>query len=156
MGQGIYPHPYGNKSSHYKHGLCNTRLYRIWGNMKNRCSNLKSNRAHIYLVRGIKVCDEWRNDFQAFYDWAISHGYSDELTLDRINNDGNYEPNNCRWVTYSQQNKNRRNIRFIEYKGEKKLLSEWAKKLGIKQKTLWMRLYFYNWPIEKAFATKVR
>lgn len=85
--------------------------------MKNRCSNPKCNRSYVYLEKGITVCDEWRNNFQAFYDWSITHGYSNELTLDRIDNDGNYEPANCRWVTNRIQNINKDSVPQYEYKG---------------------------------------
>ena len=76
------------------HGLRHTRLYRIWLQMKNRCFNINSERYADYGGRGITVCDEWRNDFTTFYNWAMSNGYSDDLTIDRINNNGNYEPSN--------------------------------------------------------------
>lgn len=91
-----------------RHGLRNTRLYTIWSHMKQRCENPRSNRFRLYGARGIKVCSEWRNDFKRFYDWAMSNGYSDDLSIDRIDGDGNYEPQNCRWATVSEQNKNRR------------------------------------------------
>ena len=90
------------------HGQSNTRLYRIRRNMIDRCYNHKNQKYLIYGGRGIKVCDEWLNSFDAFYKWAIAHGYNDSLTIDRINGDGNYEPLNCRWATYSEQNKNRK------------------------------------------------
>ena len=90
------------------HGLENTRIYNIWNNMKYRCYNSKSNNYKHYGGRGITVCEEWKNSVQAFYEWAMSHGYSDELTLDRIDVNGNYEPSNCHWATVSEQNKNRR------------------------------------------------
>ena len=85
--------------------------------MKNRCTNPKSNRASRYLDRGITVCDEWKNDFTAFYNWAITHGYADNLTIDRIDNNGNYEPSNCRWATVAKQNLNKESTPKYEYQG---------------------------------------
>ena len=89
------------------HGQTGTRLHRIWVEMKHRCYLQSDTNYHKYGARGITVCDEWRNDFKAFYDWAMSHGYSDELNIDRIDGTGNYEPTNCRWATYTEQNLNR-------------------------------------------------
>lgn len=90
------------------HGQTKSRLYRIWHNMKNRCFYTNSNCFDDYGGRGIKVCDEWKNSFEKFQDWSMSNGYSDNLTIDRINNDGNYEPSNCRWVSMKEQCSNRR------------------------------------------------
>ena len=83
------------------------RLYSIYWGMRQRCYNNKQKHYDRYGGRGITVCDEWLNDFKAFYDWAMTNGYRDDLTIDRINNDGNYEPSNCRWVTMKEQNSNK-------------------------------------------------
>lgn len=88
--------------------MSSCRAYKIWQGMKRRCTN--KNDAHYYLYggRGIKVCDEWLNNSEAFMDWAYSHGYADGLEIDRIDPDGNYEPNNCRWVTKTENRKRKR------------------------------------------------
>lgn len=100
-----------------KHGQATrkgqTRLYRIWANMKTRTTNRNRIGWKDYGGRGITVCDEWKDDFKAFYDWAMANGYRDDLTIDRINNDGNYEPGNCRWATRREQNENKRADRSL-------------------------------------------
>ena len=90
------------------HGLIDTRLYSIWTNMKTRTTNINDTAYPYYGGRGITICDEWKNDFMSFYTWAMSKGSSDELSIDRIDNDGNYEPNNCRWTTRTIQSRNQR------------------------------------------------
>ena len=93
--------------THKTHGLKNTRLYTIWGNIKARILNPKNERYNDYGGRGITICEEWL-DIHNFYNWAIQNGYSDELSIDRIDNDGNYEPSNCRWTTQTIQCRNTR------------------------------------------------
>lgn len=91
-----------------KHSMSYSKLYKVWQGMKTRCYNPKFMYYCNYGGRGITICDEWLNDFKAFYDWAINNGYKEGLTIDRINNDGNYEPSNCRWITRAEQNRNQR------------------------------------------------
>ncbi len=96
------------KIANLKHGDNKTRLYRIWSAMKTRATNKNTKTAYRYVLRGITICDEWKNSYEIFKQWAVENGYEDTLTIDRIDNDGNYEPNNCRWVTQQVQMSNTR------------------------------------------------
>ena len=133
-----------NKNRNKKHGMTNTRLYRIWSGAKQRCHNSKSQYYKRYGGRGITVCDEWLNDFQAFYDWAMSNGYKDNLTIDRIDNDKGYSPDNCRWVSYEIQENNRTNNIIVKYKGQNYTVSQLSRILGISQSALNWRIK-HNW-----------
>jgi len=144
----------GKKNPNYKHGLKDTRLFRVWNNMLSRCYNPNATGYKNYGARGITVCDEWRNDFKAFYDWAMSHGYSDDLTIDRINNDSNYEPTNCRWVDSKTQSTNRSNNHYVTIDGETKTLREWCDYYFINYHTVQDRLK-RGWSVEKALLTPV-
>lgn len=124
-----------------KHGLWNTRIYRIWQRMKTRCYNKNFQHFKDYGGRGIKVCDEWLNDFMAFYKWAVDNGYNDNLTIDRIDVNGNYEPNNCRWLTNDEQQNNKRNNILLTYNGKTQTITQWANELGIKRSQIQYRYY---------------
>lgn len=141
--------------AHITHDKSNTRLYNIWRDMKWRCSSAKSKRHKFYHDKGIKVCNEWAKDFMSFYNWAINNGYHKDLTLDRINNDGNYEPSNCRWATITEQNNNQSNNIKIKYNNKSYTLKELSKKFNIKNATLYDRLR-RGWSIEKTLNTPVQ
>ena len=114
-----------------KHGLSNTRLFKIWQGMKARCYNSKTVGYEKYGGRGITMCVEWFNDFMSFYNWSMENGYSDNLSIDRIDVNGNYEPSNCRWADIETQANNKTNNVVISHNGETMNLSQWAKKLDI-------------------------
>ena len=137
------------KHNNLKHNKTNSLIYRRWTGMKNRCYNKNEPTFYRYGGRGITVCDEWKNDFMSFYNWAIANGYKDDLTLDRINNDGNYEPSNCRWVDVKTQSRNRCSNKFITYKGHTLCIADWSKKTGIRAENLYYRIK-KGWPVEKA------
>ena len=134
------------------HGLSETRMYKIYKDMKTRTTNKNCPEYKNYGGRGIKICDEWLSDFRKFYYWSINNGYKDELTIDRIDVNGNYEPSNCRWTTQKVQQNNRTNNHNITYNGETHTMKQWAERLGIKYKTLERRINAYHLTIEKAFT----
>lgn len=133
------------------HGMTKTRLYRIWLHMKDRCLNPKHVHFKCYGGRGISICKEWVENFESFRDWALSNGYQKALTLDRINNNENYCPENCRWVSATEQNRN--TSRNIFYQG--KCLKEWAEALNIDYALVRGRIWA-GWSIEKSLTTPVR
>ena len=134
------------------HGLSKTRLYECWTDMKKRCYNEKNKRYSNYGGRGICVCDEWRTDFMAFNDWAMTHGYSDDLTLDRIDVNGNYDPDNCRWATRMEQMSNTSRNRYITAFGETKTMSEWARIFNISPDLIKDRIIKLHWDPEEAIS----
>lgn len=138
---------------HTKHNHCRTRLYDTYNNMKARCYRKSNHKYPIYGGRGIKICDEWLKDFGEFYDWAISHGYREDLTIDRIDNDGDYEPGNCRWVTNKVQSMNRRSNRYLEFDGQRKTIEEWSEITGLRYGVISSRVNKLKWSAEKALTT---
>ena len=137
------------------HGMVGTRVYRIWGKMKERCYNRNHDAYKNYGGRGITVCDEWQR-FKPFCEWAMANGYADNLTLDRKDNDKGYSPENCRWVTMNEQENNRRNNRIITFHGESLTVSQWAERNSISPSTLYSRIYIYGWDFERAISTPPR
>lgn len=137
------------------HGLSDSRIYQIYADMKDRCYNSNSSCYKEYGGRGIEVCNKWLNSFENFYDWSMANGYKESLTIDRINVNGNYSPDNCRWSEQVEQQNNKRNNHLITYNGETKTLSEWAKELGIDRVTLSARINSYGWSVEKALTTPI-
>lgn len=148
------------ESKNIKHGLRHTRLYGVWLNIKRRCYLETKPDYERYGGRGIKMCDDWKNDFASFYEWAYKNGYDEnasymECTLDRINTDKDYSPDNCRWVSNKVQQNNKRNNIILSYKGETKTLSIWAEELDLPYKTLYSRLKYRKWSVEEAFERPI-
>lgn len=129
------------------------RIHTAWKNMIWRCYNEKHSSYKYYGGRGIKVCKEWQK-FKPFYVWTIENGYSNDLTIDRIDNNGNYEPSNCRWMTSKDQANNRRTNHLITFNGETKTISEWADSLDITHQALVDRLKSKHWTFEESLTIK--
>lgn len=130
----------------------NRKLYGIRLKMIERCTDPSADRYKDYGGRGISICDEWLKDFDEFADWAKANGYSDGLSIDRIDNDGNYEPSNCRWITKREQNRNKRTNVMVTYKGETKPLIVWCEELDLKYDPIHNRIT-KGWDVEEAFET---
>lgn len=139
-----------------KHGYSNTRLYHIWVGMKNRCSCENNTNYACYGARGITVCNEWTDDFERFKEWALKNGYNDDLTIDRIDVNKGYSPENCRFATRHEQALNRRTTHIVSYQGENKTLYEWSKIFRINVDTLRSRIFEQKWSVERAFTTPVK
>lgn len=140
---------------HFKktHGKRQTRLYGIWAGIKKRCLT-GSNVSKWYKDKGIKICDEWKDDFECFYNWAMSNGYNDNLTIDRINPNSDYSPENCRWIPLAEQAKNTTQNKLITYNGKTMILADWARTLHIKRATISARLE-RGWSVEDALTKPV-
>lgn len=133
------------------HGESKTRLYKLWVGMKKRCYNQNCNSYKYYGAEGKAVCDEWKDSFQAFYDWSMSNGYQDNLTIERIDNSKGYSPDNCKWATMKEQSNNTRRNHLIEYKGKKQNLTQWAEELNINYDKLEARINRLHWDVDRAF-----
>lgn len=148
----------GAKKRATRHNLSGHKLYHIRKEMIARTENPNNSRFENYGGRGISVCEEWLsnpNGITIFYDWAIRNGYREGLSIDRIDNDGNYEPSNCRWADNSTQASNKTTNRFIEFKGEIKTIKQWAEELGFNRSLIPDRLR-HGWDVERALTTPPR
>ena len=128
-----------NLVKNHRHKMSGTRIYWEWQGMKSRCYNKNDARYAEWGGRGITVCDEWRNSFESFCDWAMSHGYQDDLTIDRIDNEGNYCPENCRWATQQEQSRNRRSNVNITIGNSTRTLTEWCEIFQVDSKNVFAR-----------------
>lgn len=137
------------------HNQRHTKLYDVWKTMRQRCDNPNNVSYHNYGGRGISVCEDWKTSFQSFYDWSMQNGYSEKLTIDRIDVNGNYCPENCRWTDRTTQANNMRCNRLIEYNGEIYTLANLARKYNLSYSCLQNRLSS-NWSIEKAISVPPR
>lgn len=137
-----------------KHGGHGTRLYSIWKGMNTRCNSKNTDYYKHYGGKGVKICDEWK-DFSVFRDWALTNGYADNLTLDRIDFNGDYCPDNCRWLTMKEQSNNRSTNHRITYKGMTKTISQWADYFGLSYGAMSARVY-NGWSMERIEYTPPR
>lgn len=152
----------GSKKFKKRHGMTGTPIHNLWLSMRQRCSNPNDTDYRLYGGRGIKVCDEWNKSFETFAEWALSSGYQVGLSIDRIDVNGNYEPDNCRFITMFEQASNKRNNVFIQYEGETVTVTEASRRCGIPQSTLanriragWNDYDATHIPVYKGHAAKV-
>lgn len=138
-----------------KHGFCDTKIYGVWEGIKDRCYRQKNSSYKNYGGRGIIMCEDWKNNFSNFYNWAIQNGYKEGLSIDRIDVNGNYEPTNCRWITQKEQCNNTRVNRYLTYQNVTHSLSEWAEIYNLNYFCLRKRID-KHWDIEKALLTPSR
>ena len=137
------------------HGMTKTALYKKFRGMVYRCENKRSKSYKDYGGRGIKVCPEWRHDYMNFYEWSMANGYRKGLTIERIDNDGDYSPENCRWATKIEQDNNRRTNHFITYNAETHTIAEWSRISGITPSAIYGRLK-NGWSIERTLTEPLR
>lgn len=144
-----YPEP-----SKAKHGETKTRLYNIWQHMRRRCFSPANKRYKYYGRRGITVCPEW-SDFLTFKAWALANGYAEDLSIDRIDNDADYTPENCRWATQKQQNRNYSRNRIVSWRGKDWTVTDLAEHIGMQPNTLHQRVFKYGMSVEEAVSRPV-
>ena len=139
-----------DKYPHYK------RIYSVYDGMRKRCYNENNNNYKYYGAKGVIICKEWLSDFMKFYHWSIENGYSPELTIDRIETHGIYEPDNCRWATQEVQDYNKRNTVYLEIDGESKTVLDWEKISGLSYSVLWQRYKIFGFRTKEEMFKPVR
>lgn len=139
----------------FKHGYSDHPLYDCWVAIKSRCLKPNDPKYKDYGGRGITICEEWKNDFCSFLEWALANGYNKCLTIDRINNNGNYTPQNCRWTTRKVQQNNTRHNKYLEYNGETKTLAQWCELLKLNRSTIDNRLS-HGYSVTEAFEKPIK
>ena len=147
-------HTERTRQANTRHGLTHTRLFNIWSGMRKRCYNSNCHAYKDYGGRGITISEEW-NDFITFKDWALTHGYDNNLTIDRKDVNGNYEPSNCRWATMKVQSNNTRTNRIITFNGKTQTMKEWANELNINYQTLSTHINRDKWNVVKALTCAI-
>ena len=143
-------HEYG-----FKHGMSNTRIYTIWSGMIQRCCNPNAKNYPRYGGRGITICEEWK-EFKNFYDWSKISGYTDNLTIESLDNNGNYCPENCTWITKQNQMRNTRRNHYIKYNDEELTLTEWARKFDMNVETLRYQVNHNNFKSFVSYYNKIK
>lgn len=144
-----------NLKPNLRHGMSHTRLYYAWNNIKKRCYNESTPAYKNYGGRGIKMCDAWKDSFESFAEWSLSNGYTDSLTIERIDVNGDYCPENCTWIPLNEQQNNRTSCLYFTYNGETKNLHEWCSSLNLPYMTVHNRIYKLNWDFERAISEPV-
>ena len=145
------------RAPRYKHKKKdNLSLWYRWHGIKKRCLNECNGRYHQYGGRGIKVCEEWLESFDNFVEWALSNGYAENLTLERIDVNGDYCPENCKWITIQEQARNKRGTKWVDYKGERVQLKVLCDRLGVTYDTVHDRIYARGWSVEDAIGKPSR
>lgn len=130
-----------NLTKNHRHKESHTHLHNTWLRMKARVSNRNNKRYERYGGRGITMCDDWFNSYESFRDWAKANGYNENFTIERVDVNGNYEPNNCTWIPFAEQANNRTTTIWVEWEGRKQNIAQWAKELGFNRGTLYDRYH---------------
>lgn len=146
----------GKSNPNFKHGLSGHPLHIRWRAIKGRCCNPKNDSYKRYGARGITICEEWKNSFVSFYEWAMENGFEENLTLDRIDNSKGYSPSNCRWVDMKIQSNNTRRNRLITAKGKTQTLQQWCEELGFKSHQVIHNRLLRGWSIDDALFTPLK